>query len=62
MPISVESEKCTGCRLCILACPDPNVICFNSKKKIVNIDPDRCKVCKLCIETCPEKAIGLAEV
>ncbi|HSW10687.1 MAG TPA: 4Fe-4S binding protein [Bacillota bacterium] len=55
----VELSRCTGCKLCILACPDPNVICFLADDKKVKIDVTRCKGCGLCVAACPKAALVL---
>jgi Pyruvate/2-oxoacid:ferredoxin oxidoreductase delta subunit len=55
----VEPEACTGCRLCILACPDPNVIRFLTEEKSVRMDEARCKGCGLCVATCPKGALSV---
>lgn len=61
MPANVKDEKCTGCKLCIFACPEPNVISFDPKEKIACIAPDGCKNCGLCLEVCPEEAMDLVQ-
>lgn len=55
----VIEEKCRGCKLCILSCPDPNVITFCSDNKMVSIDEERCKGCGLCVSVCPTDALYL---
>ena len=57
MAIQVCDEKCNGCRLCILACPEPNVIRLQQNKR-VRIEVDRCKLCLLCVSVCPRKALA----
>lgn len=52
----IELNKCTGCRLCILYCPDPNVLMLNMNKKVI-VNANRCKGCGLCVEVCPKKAV-----
>ena len=56
----IDTEKCTGCRLCIYACPDPNVLIFCESKKVA-VDEKRCKGCGLCAVACPNKAIYVKE-
>lgn len=56
----IDLEKCTGCKLCIFCCPDPNVLMLNENKKVI-INESCCKACGLCAETCPKKAITVKE-
>lgn len=53
----LAEEKCTGCKLCIFTCPDPNVIKFRADDQKVAVDENRCKGCGLCAEICPKGAI-----
>lgn len=55
----VNEEKCNGCKLCILNCPDPNVIAIDKAKK-VTIDQARCKGCGLCVVACPKEALNVS--
>jgi 2-oxoacid:acceptor oxidoreductase delta subunit (pyruvate/2-ketoisovalerate family) len=57
----IEHEKCTGCRLCILYCPDPNVLTLTNNKK-VTVNGNRCKGCGLCVAACPKKAVAVKAV
>lgn len=57
----VEVEKCTGCRLCILVCPDANVITL-TEQKVVVVNDDRCKGCGLCVTACTRKALSITAV
>lgn len=55
----VDEEKCTGCRLCVFACPDPNVFSVSKTKK-VTVDQNRCKGCGLCASVCPKGALAVS--
>ncbi len=62
MSAHVEREKCTGYKLCIFICPEPNVISFEKDAKKVVINTKRSKVCGLCIEVCKFEAIAIVQV
>ncbi len=49
-PIFLQ-EKCTGCRLCEVVCPDASV--FALEKKKYTTDLDYCKGCGICAQECP---------
>ena len=68
MPIRLDLSKCTGCKLCQLACSAVHEGVFNPEKarlKIVHeyldagihIAADFCTFCKKCEKACPENAI-----
>ena len=48
-------EKCNGCWLCFVYCPD-GVISMNREDKPV-IDYDHCKGCQICVRECPTDAL-----
>ncbi|KAE9636177.1 MAG: pyruvate ferredoxin/flavodoxin oxidoreductase, delta subunit [Defluviitaleaceae bacterium] len=52
----VHKEKCTGCCLCYLYCPEGTI--FKENKK-VGIDYDFCKGCGICARACTHKAIEM---
>jgi len=54
MPIQIIIEKCTGCSLCIKACPF-NAIRILDKKAV--IDLNICNLCGACVPACKLKAI-----
>jgi len=48
-------EKCNGCWLCFVYCPD-GVISMSKDDKPV-IDYDHCKGCQICVHECPTDAL-----
>jgi len=48
-------EKCNGCRLCYVYCPDAAISLTPADKPV--IDYDHCKGCMLCVEECPTHAL-----
>ena len=53
---SRNTDKCVGCELCYLYCPD-GVISINDGKAA--IDYDFCKGCGICAKICRIKAIEM---
>lgn len=73
MRISVDAQKCTGCRICELACSHMKLQAFDPKNaciKVVNLDywgfsnPVLCIQCKkpTCVEVCPTQALSQTEL
>jgi len=56
MPIQIILEKCTGCTLCIKACPF-DAIRIMDKKAV--LDLNKCNLCGACVPACKLKAILL---
>ena len=56
MPIQIIIEKCTGCTLCVKACPF-DAIRIMDKKAV--IDLNKCNLCGACVPACKFKAILL---
>ena len=54
--MTVDQEKCVGCRYCIdyFGCPS---LRFDEKAKKTSIDPRYCVSCGTCEPVCPHKAI-----
>lgn len=54
---SIDNEKCTGCELCVYACPVDVIRMDRSTKKAVALYPEDCMCCALCEDECPAGAI-----
>ena len=51
-----DREKCNGCYLCYLYCPD-GVIAKDKENSSIRIDYDYCKGCGICQKICRKNAI-----
>lgn len=58
MGIKVLKSKCTGCKLCIKACPF-GVICLEDKLAV--IDLSKCTLCGACRDACKFEAIEISK-
>jgi NAD-dependent dihydropyrimidine dehydrogenase PreA subunit len=56
--LSLDSEKCTGCRMCIEVCPH-GVFELAADKRAHIIDSDACMECGACATNCAWGAISL---
>ncbi len=63
MSIRIIIDKCTGCTLCVKACPfgaiEMQARADNPKKKIAVIDLDKCTLCGACVDSCKFDAIEI---
>ncbi len=67
--LKVDINRCSGCKLCPIACPD-NLIevitgVSSEGKKITNVwlvDVGRCYFCGLCVESCPHGALYMSHL
>jgi anaerobic carbon-monoxide dehydrogenase iron sulfur subunit len=67
MKLTLDNQKCTGCKLCELACSSSHQNIFNPAKshlKIIisedgtNKQLKSCTLCLACVNSCPVGAIG----
>lgn len=54
MAAKVDTDKCTGCGLCVKACPVEAIRLESEKAKV---DEDTCVDCGVCASECPNEAI-----
>ena len=57
--VSIDSDLCVGCKLCVHACPEL-VLGMAGGYVATVLDLTRCTRCLLCEEQCPEQAIKVA--
>lgn len=62
MSIQVFADKCTGCTLCVKACPFGAIEMQpreGTPKKLAVIDLDKCTLCGACVDACTFDAIEI---
>ncbi|MFB0517643.1 MAG: NADH-quinone oxidoreductase subunit NuoF [Candidatus Neomarinimicrobiota bacterium] len=52
------NENCTGCRVCLRACPADAIT--GEKKELHVIDPDKCTRCGTCMDVCKFDAVVIS--
>jgi 2-oxoacid:acceptor oxidoreductase delta subunit (pyruvate/2-ketoisovalerate family) len=52
----VDKEKCTGCQICWMYCPDAAITMDKDNKPVINLE--YCKGCLICETNCPVKTIS----
>jgi 2-oxoglutarate ferredoxin oxidoreductase subunit delta len=64
-PLSIDSERCKGCELCVTACPhgvlalDPTVVNRLGYHPVRLTDPEGCTSCVLCARVCPDSVFTI---
>jgi ferredoxin len=53
--ISLDTERCVGCGMCVFVCP--HQVFILAEKKAQFIDKDGCMECGACATNCPVDAI-----
>ncbi len=48
----IDSERCSGCQVCVSVCPY-EAIEFNEEKRVSEVHEELCKGCGTCAATCP---------
>lgn len=56
MAAQVDTEKCTGCGLCVDTCP---VEAIKQDDDTTKVDKDLCTDCGTCVDECPNDAISV---
>jgi pyruvate ferredoxin oxidoreductase gamma subunit len=46
-----KNERCTGCQICAMLCPEGVIYAIDKKKQ--GVDYYHCKGCGICVEECP---------
>ena len=56
----LDKDKCTGCLICWVLCPDASIKRKKTDKRFsVHVDYDYCKGCGICAAECPVNAIEM---
>jgi dihydropyrimidine dehydrogenase (NAD+) subunit PreA len=53
----INSEKCTGCKECVIACADGGFVAIQMRNKVAWVNADKCDGCGLCAVVCDADAV-----
>ena len=53
MSLMINEECCTGCGLCVTACPEEALVAEGE----AILDRSRCSDCLICVDYCPNDAL-----
>lgn len=56
---NIDEQRCSGCRICVDACPEDVLRFDEGKKKAYAAYPDDCIGCCVCGWFCPKKCIDV---
>jgi dihydropyrimidine dehydrogenase (NAD+) subunit PreA len=56
---AVDSERCTGCELCVRACASGGFQAIEIVGDVAKIIGEKCDGCGLCVGVCPVDAISM---
>jgi heterodisulfide reductase subunit A-like polyferredoxin len=57
--VEFDYEKCTGCSICVQACPADSIVFEEKKPRLKPREANECMACGDCVAICPEGAIRL---
>ena len=66
--VTVNSERCKGCNLCVVACPSgvlglmPKEVNNRGYHYAYMVEPDKCIGCQSCALVCPDACIEVYRV
>ncbi len=55
--VTFDEEKCSGCGICVKACPADTLELMDKKSKMKT--PNECMACSVCTAICPDDAITM---
>lgn len=60
MSLTIESQRCKGCGICVQFCPK-RILFINELEKVQTDKPEECILCGQCELRCPDFAIFVQE-